>query len=74
MTCCTMTKAHDTRHDVRQGKRLIGFISFVTLHGVGHWRFIANRQDIAARYPAPSPTFDTAAETLADINAKLGSN
>lgn len=68
----TMTAGNDRRYDVRQGKRLIGFACFVTIRGEGAWRFIANRKDIAARYPVPSPKLGSADEVLADVRARLG--
>ncbi len=72
MTEITMTAMHDRRHDVRQGKRMIGFVCLITIRGESAWRFITNRRDVAARYPVPSPKFNSAEEVLADVRARLG--
>jgi hypothetical protein len=66
----TMIKAHDTRHDVRLGKRLIGFIVLFTIRNEAAWRFLPNRKDIAERFPAVAPKHATAADALAYINAE----
>lgn len=70
------TVADTSTRKVRQGKRVIGFIThFPAIPGIGRregWTFIANRKDIADRYTAPSPVFDDPKAVLRDINEKLG--
>ena len=72
----TMETVSDTgQRKVHQGKRVIGFIQhFPAIASVGRcegWTFIANRKDIAALYPAPSPVFDDPKAVLRHVNATL---
>lgn len=73
----TMETVPDTgTRKVRQGKRVIGFITyFPAIPSIGRvegWTFIPNRKDIADRYAAPSPVFDDPKAALRDIIGKLG--
>lgn len=70
-TTITMKAATETRHDVRQGKRVIGFISHFGLRGVKGWRFIPNREEIAAKVPVPPIVHDTADGAFAALSAVL---
>lgn len=58
-------------YTVHASKRLIGFVKFITINRIGHWRFIPNRKDISEKYGVPSPKFDSVADVLTDIKSKL---
>lgn len=69
------TQANTATRKVRQGKRVIGFVSyFPEIQSIGRragWTFIPNRDDIAAKTPKPSPVFDDPEAVLAYVNATL---
>jgi len=75
-TGITMETVLDTgQRKVHQGRRVIGFIQyFPAIASIGRregWTFIANRKDIAAMYPVPSPVFDDPKAVLRHVNATL---
>lgn len=56
---------------VCQNKRVIGFMCCFTLHGIHGWRFISNREDIAARCPVPPTVHETPGEALVALIRRL---
>ena len=72
----TMRQQNDKRHNVHQDKRLIGFILHIGPSAAlqAGWRFIPNRQDIAARMPNPATVHDTAGACFAALQQVLSAN
>ncbi len=75
-TAITAEMTADTgQQRVKQGKRVIGFITFFpSVKSIGRvegWTFIPNRKDVADRYTVPSPVFDDPKAVLRDINERL---
>jgi predicted component of type VI protein secretion system len=68
----TMTKVHDGRFDVHQGRRVIGYIALFTINGESAWRFITNRRDISDRFHPTAPKHASADDALAYVNRMLG--
>lgn len=72
----TMRQQNDKRHNVHQGKRLIGFVLHVGPNATlqAGWRFIPNRKDIADRTPTPATVHDTADACFAALQQTLSTN
>lgn len=73
----TMETVADTNtRKIRQGRRIIGFIThfpaIARIKRPAGWTFLANRKDIAARYPVPSPVFDDPKATLRHVIETIG--
>lgn len=68
------TTADTASRTVKQGRRTIGFIGYWPAVGgaLAGWRFIANRKDVAERYPIPSPVFDDPKAAFRDVQSRLG--
>ncbi len=61
---------------IKSAGRVIGFATyFPALESIGRragWTFIANRKDVADKYPTPSPVFDDPKAVLRDVIATIG--